>query len=177
VLVEFFIGYSPPSSHLGPYSGPQSGGTRAAESSDTRQRGSGAVVREVAPVAPVRWRRAAVVARGGCGGAGRLRRAAARLRRRASSKHGRVAAVWAASKSARRRCRQRARGTRMRWHGGSARRRCSERLWIEKKEENARSECTVKRVRSAFHAMTGRGGRMTRHGGGSVRSQSSKLLE
>jgi hypothetical protein len=32
-------------------------------------------------------------------------------------------------------------------------------------------------VRSAFRVMTGHGGRMTRRGGGSVRSQSSKLLE
>jgi hypothetical protein len=53
----------------------------------------------------------------------------------------------------------------------------SERLRIKKKKENTRSERTVKRVRSAFRAMTGRGGRMTRRDGGSVRSQSSKLLE
>jgi hypothetical protein len=35
----------------------------------------------------------------------------------------------------------------------------------------------VKKVRSAFRVMTGRGGRMTGRSGGSVRSQSSKLLE
>jgi hypothetical protein len=35
----------------------------------------------------------------------------------------------------------------------------------------------LKRVRSAFRVMTGRAGRMTGRGGGSVRSHSSKLLE
>jgi hypothetical protein len=35
----------------------------------------------------------------------------------------------------------------------------------------------LKGVRSAFRVMTGRGGRMTGRGGGSVRSHSSKLLE
>jgi hypothetical protein len=48
---------------------------------------------------------------------------------------------------------------------------------LKRKRRRMRSERTVKRMRSAFRAMTGRGGRMTGHGGGSVRSQSSKLLE
>jgi hypothetical protein len=48
---------------------------------------------------------------------------------------------------------------------------------IETKRERMRSERMVKRVRSTFRVMTGRCGRMTGRGGGSVRSRSSKLLE
>jgi hypothetical protein len=50
------------------------------------------------------------------------------------------------------------------------------RIETEKKTNEIRN-VRLKRVRSAFHAMTGRGGRMTGCGGGSVRSQSSKVLE
>jgi hypothetical protein len=48
---------------------------------------------------------------------------------------------------------------------------------IETKRERTKSKRMVKRVRSAFRVMTGRGGRMTGRGGGSIRSRSSKLLE
>jgi hypothetical protein len=49
---------------------------------------------------------------------------------------------------------------------------------LRRKRQNERDpKVRLKRVRSAFYAMTGRGGRMTGRGGGSVRSQSSKLLE
>jgi hypothetical protein len=50
--------------------------------------------------------------------------------------------------------------------------------WIEMEDEESRDpNVRLKRVRSTFYAMIGRGGRMTGCGGGSVRSQSSKLLE
>jgi hypothetical protein len=47
----------------------------------------------------------------------------------------------------------------------------------EKKQERRDPNVRLKRVRSAFCVMTGRGGRMTGRGGDSVRSHSSKLLE
>jgi hypothetical protein len=53
------------------------------------------------------------------------------------------------------------------------------RMAVDREERGRTRDPNVrlKRVRSAFHAMTGRGGRMTGRGGGSLRSQSSKLLE
>jgi hypothetical protein len=48
---------------------------------------------------------------------------------------------------------------------------------LKQKESEQDPNERLKEVRSALYAMTGRGGRMTGHDGGSVRSQSSRLLE
>jgi hypothetical protein len=49
---------------------------------------------------------------------------------------------------------------------------------IETEDEESRDpNVRLKMVKSAFYSMTGRSGHMTGRGGGSVRSQSSKLLE
>jgi hypothetical protein len=146
------------------------GGGRGAQNCCARTAGSEhetlELGHEAAPVAL-----AALVARRlGCGGGAASSRRRLRRRLRAAGSR-----AWRHGAGAD--------GSTWRWRrGGSVEeaalrsRRVRRRSGFEMKRR-MRSERTVKRVRSAFYAMTGRCGRMIGRGGDSVQSHSSKLLE